>query len=158
MSLGNGISGKNGNVVVNGVSIYELTKWSGSFKSNNPAYSSNKTNGHKKRVPGIKDANGAMDGVWDPGNPIYGTNIAGQLREGVATQAYLYIDANQYYNVYLIVDQFKIDVDLDEGAIVGWSIDWAADGAWAIDTVVEESSESSSSSSSSSGSSSSSST
>ena len=148
MPLGNGISGINGDVVVLGVSLYEATKFSLMLKSNNQAYASNRTNGYKKRVAGVKDGSGNIDGVWDPGNPIYGTNIAGQLREGSTPQLYLYPNDNQYWNVYAIIDQFKIDVDFDEGSIVSWTFDFSTNGQWEQDTVIDESSNSSSSSSS----------
>jgi hypothetical protein len=156
---GNAISGQDGDVVISGQALYELKKWSASFKSANQAYGSNATAGYKKRVAGIKDCSGSCDGVWDPGNPIYGTGgVAGQVREGMAPQVYLYIDAAQYWNVPCMVDDFKIDVDLDNGDIVGWAFNFSGNGQWTFDTVVEESSASSSSSSTSSNSSSSSST
>ena len=159
MSAGNGISGQDGDVVIAGQALYEVEKWSISFKSANQAYASNVTAGYKKRVAGVKDCSGAVTGAWDPGNPAYGTGgVAGCVHEGSTPQIYLYIDASQYYNVPGIVDTFKMDVDLDNGNIVAWTFDFSGNGQWTFDFVIEESSNSSSSSSTSSNSSSSSST
>lgn len=154
-TAGNGISGKDGDVIVDGIAVWEAKKWSFTPKSNNPSYASNKTAGYKRRVAGIKDGTGNIEGVWNPGQPVYGTG-SGQISEGKEINPYLYINDNQYFDVPALADDFAIDVDMDNGDIVAWTSAFGSNGAWTNNTTEESSLSLSSSSSTSSSSSSSS--
>lgn len=127
---GAGISGKDGDVKIGTTSICEIRKWSFNPKSNNPAYASNKTGGYKKRVAGVKDGTGSMEGAWDPATPATAV-----INPGTSATLKLYINATQFYSVPSIIDSFKLDVDVDSGEIVGWSADFGSDGAWTDPTT-----------------------
>lgn len=151
---GDAISGINGDVLIEEDQINEVRKWSFKPTSNNPSYGSNKTQGYKKRVPGIKDASGSIGLAYAPGNPCYGTG-PGQIREGSQPEVALYIDDFHYISLQVIINSMAFEVDLDEGSIVTCDADFAASGLWTLN-LGEQSSSSSSSLTSSSGSSSSS--
>ena len=142
------ISGKDGDVIVLGTQVCEVTKWSINETSTNPTYASNCSGGRKRRSGGQLDAVGSCDFKWDPGRPLYGTG-AGQVKTGAAVRLALYIDDYQWIDVPAIISAFKLEVDIDAGAIIGGSFDWEESDAptW---HVGEESSNSSSSSSTSS--------
>lgn len=63
---GNGISGRDGTVKISSVDVKEIKKWSFNPKCSTPQYASNMTGGYKRTVPGIRDATGTIDGVFDP--------------------------------------------------------------------------------------------
>ena len=151
---GGGISGINGDVLIEEDQLQEVRKWSFKPTQNNPSYGSNRTGGYKKRVPGIKDATGSIGIAYIPGNPVYGVS-AGQIREGSQPELALYIDDYHYIDAPAIIDSMSFEVDLDEGSIVTCDAEFSANGLWTAN-FVEQSSSSSSSLTSSSGSSSSS--
>ena len=122
---GLGISGKSGDVKIGATSICEIRKWSFNPKSNNPAYASNKTSGYKRRVPGVKDGSGSLEGAWDPASPAISV-----IEVGTEVTLLLYITATQNYSVPSVIDSFKLDVDVDEGEIVSWTADFSTNGAW----------------------------
>lgn len=122
---GLGISGKDGDVKIGATSICEIRKWSFNPKSNNPSYASNKTSGYKRRVPGVKDGSGSLEGAWDPASPAVSV-----IEVGTEVTLLLYINATQNYSVPSVIDSFKLDVDVDEGEIVSWTADFSTNGAW----------------------------
>lgn len=122
---GAGISGKDGDVKIGTTSICEIRKWSFNPKSNNPSYASNKTAGYKRRVAGVKDGSGSMEGAWDPATPAVAV-----IDVGTDVTLKLYINATQFYSVPAVIDSFKVDVDVDGGEIISWSSDFATNGAW----------------------------
>lgn len=122
---GLGISGKDGDVKIGATSICEIRKWSFNPKSNNPSYASNKTSGYKRRVPGVKDGSGTLEGAWDPATPAVSV-----IDVGTEVTLLLYINATQNYSVPSVIDSFKLDVDVDEGEIVSWTADFSTNGAW----------------------------
>lgn len=122
---GLGISGKDGDVKISGTAICEIMKWSFNPKCNVPAYASNKTSGYKRRVAGVKDGSGSMEGAWDPATPAITV-----IDPGTGATLRLYINATQYYDVPAVIESFKLDVDVDTGEIVKWSADFGTNGAW----------------------------
>jgi hypothetical protein len=122
---GNGISGRNGDVLIGSTSVAEIMKWNFNPKSNNPAYASNKTGGYKQRVPGIKDGSGSLDFKLDPVNTIWATMDVGQ-----EMTLNLLIVGTQKYVVPSIVDDLKLSVEIDTGEVVGGTIGFSTNGAW----------------------------
>ena len=117
------ISGKNGTISFGGSSVADCTGWSITTTSNNPAYGSCDTAGWKKRVAGIKDSSGNFTAKYNGAIAI----AAGDTGSGVFT-----IDGSATYTVPIIVDQVQLEVDMDEGDTVGYSIDWSGNGAVVI--------------------------
>ncbi len=120
-----GISGKNGKVQVAGTDIAEVTKWSFNPTSNNSSWASSSTAGYKDRVGGSKDGSGTIEGKLDVTDPIYN-----QLEEGDEFTGLFYIDDTRFYEVPAIVDSMDLEVDIDDGEVVGWSIDFSTRGQW----------------------------
>jgi hypothetical protein len=119
------ISGKGGKAQIGSTDISEITKWSFNPTSNNSAWASSDTSGYKKRVAGVKDGSGSIEGVFDEEDEIYLT-----FEPGDSITLKLYIDASKYYSVPSLIDSFSIEVDLNDGEVVGWSADFSINGAW----------------------------
>jgi hypothetical protein len=128
-ATGNGISGRGGDVLIGTgptpTQVVEITKWSFNPKATNPGYRSNRTQGFTKRVPGYKDASGSIEGKWDPTNPI--TAVI-DIAQSVTLN--LQFVGTQRIIAPALVDSIKLDVNLDTAEIIGWSIDFSADGPW----------------------------
>jgi hypothetical protein len=122
---GNGVSGQYGDVKIGSTQISEVSKWSYNPKVTIHAYSSNKTGGYKKKVAGIKDGTGSIEGIYDPANPIMAT-----IDIGTAVTLKLYLTATVFYSVPAIISSLKLDVDIDTGDFVKYSSDFEATGAW----------------------------
>ena len=110
------ISGKDGSVG----SYAEITDWSLSLSSNNSSYASSDTAGWKKRVAGTKDVSGSMSGKWNGTAQV----AAGDEISGLV----LNLDATQSYTMDACIDTFNIEVDIDDGEIIGWSADFSIRG------------------------------
>ena len=125
---GNGISGITGDALIAGataVQIHEVKKWSWKPKAENKDYASNITAGVKKRIPGVKDATGTIDGVWDPYNPI-----TTQVDVGATITLHLQTTTAQYIVAPVIIDDLSIEVDIETGAVDSWTMSFSSNGAW----------------------------
>jgi hypothetical protein len=120
-----GISGKNGKVQIVSSDVAECTGWTFNPTSNNPSWGSCDGGGYKQRVAGVKDGSGSIEGKFNPDDPIYD-----HLEEGTSVVLKLYINATAYYRVPAIIDSFSLEVDMDDGDVVGWSADFSTNGAW----------------------------
>lgn len=129
MPTGAAVSGigavSGGGVKVGATTIAEVKNWSFNPKSNNPAYSSNKTGGYKERVAGVKDGSGSLEGVWDPADMFIAV-----IDVGTEVTLDLFITATQKFVVPAIIDDYDFTVDMDEGEIVGWTANFSTNGAW----------------------------
>jgi len=113
-----GISGKDGKVEIGGLQVAEITKWSFNTTSNNASWASSDTAGYKTRVVGSKDGSGSMEGKLDP-------DVGIPLEVGDEPVLTLRLDDTHYYTVYAVVDSFDLEVDIDDGDVVGWSADFS---------------------------------
>lgn len=121
-----GFSGKNGTVLIGATPVSEIRSWKFNPKSNNPRYASNKTSGYKATVAGVKEGSGSMSGAWDHTNDfITVTDV------GISVTLLLYSDASHFYSVPSVIDDYSIDVDVDNGEIVSWDSNFSTNGAWA---------------------------
>lgn len=125
MPTSNGVSGTFGDAKLGGVQISELCKWSANPKANITAYASNKTGGFKWRVAGVKDMTGSMEGKYDPATPIMA-----QIDVGSVVALRLYLTATGFYALNAMIENLKLNVDLDSGEPVSWSADWGSVGPW----------------------------
>lgn len=128
-----GISGKGGDCTYGttpGTQVSELTKWTFNPKTNCPAWASNKSGGFKKRVAGIRDASGSLEGKWDPTNPI-----TSGLQDGAMVTLNLITMAGSQFTVPAIIEGLKVDVDIDSGQPVAWSADFSITGPWTAPTA-----------------------
>lgn len=126
------ISGKNGSVETTSGSgggdgaQAEITGWTFNTTSNNPSWASSTNPGYKKRVAGVKDATGTINGKYNAANAIFDT-----LAPGVTATLTLKLDSGNYYTVPAIIDDFNLEVDMDNGDVVGWTANFSSNGAWA---------------------------
>ena len=60
---------------------------------------------------------------------------ASLLVEGASVTLLLYLDATHYYTVPAIITQFKVDVNIDTGEVIGGSANFDTDGAWTEPTL-----------------------
>lgn len=123
-----GFSGAGGSV--NGVT--EITNWSLTKTSNNPAYASGATDGVKTRKPGVKDSNGSVQFKL-PGSGALpydeGEEVTLQLATGTGAPGWASPVTGHTFNVPAIIDQIQLEVDVDNGEIVGGSFDFSGTGA-----------------------------
>ena len=118
------LSGKDGTLYIGAAEITPVSNWRLSITSNNPDYAANDTGGWKKRAAGVRDCSGSFDvKVDDSGNcPV---------AEGDAATLKLHVDdtGSNYYEVPAIVDRIEVDVDINEGRIVSYAVDFSGNGA-----------------------------
>lgn len=112
------ISGKNGTASVGG-SIADCTGWSLTWSSNNPSYGSTDTSGYKKRVGGVKDWSGSYSAKYNGG-----TTTPGQTAGGASFT----LDGSTSWSGDVIVDSVNLEVDMDDGDVVGYSVDFSGNG------------------------------
>ena len=113
------VSGKNGTVSVGGA-VSDATSWSLSMTSNNPSWASPATSGYKNRVAGIKDTTGS-----------YSAKVNGTIpTPGTATASCAFTtDGSATYTLNIIIDSVNLEVDMDDGDVVGYSVDFSGNGA-----------------------------
>ena len=125
------ISGKDGSVETTSGSgggdgaQAEITGWTFNTTSNNPSWASSTSPGFKKRVAGVKDGSGSISGKYNSANAIFDT-----LEVGVTVTLTLKVNATNFYAVPAIIDSFNIEVDMDNGDVVGWTADFSTNGEW----------------------------
>lgn len=119
------VSGKHGTVKIGSSDVRELTNWSGSFNPNNQAWNSNQTGGAKRRIAGVLDSSGSMAGKFDESDPIWNS-----FEEGDEVTLHLYVCQNppRYRVQPAVIGEVQYEVDIDDGAIVGWTANWEGNG------------------------------
>lgn len=124
MAVG-GYSGKDGTAKIGSTDIYELRGWKFNPKSNNPKYASNRTSGYKRTLAGVKEATGSMSGADDRANDFIAV-----VDVGTSVTLKLYTDATHFFSVPSVIDDYSMNVDIDNGEIVGWDANFSSSGAW----------------------------
>jgi hypothetical protein len=126
---GKGVAGVTGDALLGAggspVQIAEVRKWSFNPKGTNAAYRSNRTGGYTARSPGYKDGSGSCDFAWDPTNPI-----TSQLDVTDSVILQLQTVVGQRVVVPALIDDIKLDVDVEGATIIGGSFTFSANGAW----------------------------
>lgn len=117
------LSGKSGTVNVKGSAVSDATGWSINTTSNNPSYGSSDTSGWKSRVAGVKDATGSYSAKYNGAVAV----AAGDTGSGVFT-----LDGSATYTIPIVVDGITLEVDMDDGDVIGYSVDWGCTGALVI--------------------------
>lgn len=123
-----GISGKDGTVATAGGAVAEVTNWKLDMTSNNPAFASSDSAGAKQRVPGVKDGSGSLEAVA----LVADTGVDSELDEGDLVTLTLDTGDGPVYTVPSIIDKVAMEVDVDDGNLVKYAIDFSIDGAWTL--------------------------
>ncbi len=121
-------SGKNGLVKVGSTAVAEVTQWTFTKEAASSRYASSSTGGFKRSLPGVRSGNGQIEFKFDMA-------AASLLVEGASVTLLLYLDATHYYTVPAIITQFKVDVNIDTGEVIGGSANFDTDGAWTEPTL-----------------------
>lgn len=119
------ISGKDGKVKIGSTTLADITHWTLRTTALLSAYGSSATAGFRRRVAGIKDGSGTLDGKLDPADPI-----SDDFDEGASVTLLLYLDATRFYTVPAIIESFRLEVDIDRGEVLGWHAEFSTQGAW----------------------------
>lgn len=127
---GAGFSGKDGTVKIGSTDVCEIRNWKFNPKSNNPKYASNKTSGYKRTVAGVKEATGSMSGAWDNANDFLAV-----VDVGTDVTLKLYTNTTKFFSVPAVIDDVSVNVDVDNGEIVGWDANFSSNGAWTNPTL-----------------------
>ena len=117
------VSGKSGKVLIGSNSIGEVTKWSATFEASSSRYASSATGGYKASLSGVKSGSGSIDFKLD-------TLAASAVLEGASATLLLYVDATHFYTVPATIKNFKVEVNIDSGEVVGAAADFDTNGAW----------------------------
>lgn len=118
------LSGKDGTLYLGTEEVTPVTNWRLEKTSANKPYAANDTGGAKKRVPGVRDSAGSFE--------IKAADSANvPVDEGDAVTLKLHVDGSgaNYYEVPAVIDRLRVDVDINEGEIVAYVIDFSGNGA-----------------------------
>ena len=97
----------------------QITSWSLSITSNNSSWGSTATNGYKDRVVGVKEGSGSIEGKWNGSAPFaVGASVTLTLGTGSGS-----------FSVPCLIDGLSLDVNVDDGEVVGWSAEFSSNGA-----------------------------
>ena len=117
------LSGKDGTLHLGASEVTPVTDWRLEKTSAARPYAANDTGGARKRVPGVKDCSGSFEvKATDTGNV--------PVEEGDAVTLKLHVDGSgaNYYEVPALIGRLRVDVDISEGEIVAYVIDFAGNG------------------------------
>jgi hypothetical protein len=117
------ISGKDGRVKIGATTLAEITKWTLTTTSSNPAYASSATQGWKTRRGGVRDAKGEIRFKLDFSDPI-----TDDFNEGDSVTLLLYLDATRFYTVPAIIDSLAWEVDVNSGDVIGGTAEYGVTG------------------------------
>lgn len=117
------ISGKDGTLYITAVETTPITNWKLDKTSDNKAYHANSSAGSKQRVAGVKDSSGSFEVKCDDASNA-------PVTEGDIVTVQLHVDDStlNYYSLSAIIDKVAVDVDIDDGEIVAYAIDFSGNG------------------------------
>jgi len=118
------LSGKNGTLYISSSEITPVSNWRLQITSDNPNYAANDTGGWKQRAAGVRDSSGSFDVKVDSGGNC-------PVEEGDSITLKLHVDetGNNYYEVPALIDRIEVEVDINEGRIVAYGLDFSGNGA-----------------------------
>lgn len=118
------LSGKDGTVTWNSAQVSQITHWRCTETVHNSAWASSSTGGYKNRVAGTKDWRGAFAGKYD------GTIAAtvGQGSIGMPVELVLTIGPSESLTGNAIIDSIHLEVDIDNGEVVGYLAEFSGNG------------------------------
>ncbi|HEY1065908.1 MAG TPA: hypothetical protein VGE52_07355 [Pirellulales bacterium] len=118
-------SGKDGAVQIGSNIVGHVVAWRFTPRSRNPSWTSNATNGHKARLVGAKEGVGSFECKLDS------TGHAA-VAEGDFVTLNLHVDATgeNYMSIPAVIDEAPLSVDVNAGAIVGYTAKFSTRGAW----------------------------
>ncbi|MBN8625015.1 MAG: hypothetical protein J0M17_05965 [Planctomycetes bacterium] len=119
-------SGKDGRVLVDSVPIADVVRWTLRTSARSVSYASNATGSARRTVPGNVTAAGSI--------VFHLSADAAPLAAGDVVELRLYLDAERFYEVPAVIEAVELETDVDTGALVGGTAQFAADGPWTAPT------------------------
>ncbi|MEE9603281.1 MAG: hypothetical protein V3V75_08255 [Thermoguttaceae bacterium] len=128
------LSGKNGTLYISSSEITPVSNWRLRITSDNPNYAANDTGGWKQRAAGVRDSSGSFDVKVDSGGNC-------PVEEGDSITLKLHVDdtGNNYYEVPALIDRIEVEVDINEGRIVAYGLDFSGNGAVVANGILAKS-------------------
>jgi len=117
-------SGQYGQILVSGSTLVECTEWTMTEEVAEHTYASCSTSGWRRRVAGTKDTTGSCGGIFDPADPIHD-----YVTVGSAVTLLLYFATAKYHSVPAMITSIETNVNIEEGEIIRWTINWGGNGA-----------------------------
>ena len=118
-------SGKDGKVLSGATPIADVVRWTFRAMARSVAYASNKTGERLRQVPGTQSGTGTIAFQFNAASPA-----TSPLAAGSAVTLLLHLDATKYYEMPAVIEQLELQVDIDTGALIGGSAQFATDGIW----------------------------
>lgn len=118
-------SGQNGKIQIGSSTLIECTGWTFNMEVNTFRYATCQSSGSKKTIAGTKQGNGTLTGLYDPDDIV--ENLVGP---GDSVTLKLYLDADDFYSVPAIIKSVNVEVDIDNGDALKWTVEFETNGAW----------------------------
>ena len=118
-------SGKDGKVLIGATPIADVVRWTFRSTARGVAYASNKTGERLRQVPGTQSGTGTIAFQFNAAAPA-----TSPLAAGSAVTLLLHLDATKHYEVPAVIEHVELQVDIDTGALIGGSAQFATDGVW----------------------------
>lgn len=118
-------SGKDGKVVIGATPIADVVRWTFRNTARSVAYASNKTGQRLRQVPGTRSGGGTIAFQFNPAAPV-----SEQLAAGSVVTLLLHLDAVRHYELPAVIEALELQVDIDTGALIGGTAQFATDGDW----------------------------
>jgi len=120
-------SGKDGQVKVGTNQVGHVTKWTAETSANIDKVGTSDSSGWKDGAAGSKDIKGTIEGKFaDSGNALFeeGDTVALELLTDSETSPKGKMSGNA------LIASIGYEVDVDTGALVGFTANWEGIGAW----------------------------
>jgi hypothetical protein len=114
-----------GKVKIGTTTLADITHWTLRTQALLSSYASSATAGYRRRVAGVKEGSGTLDGKLDPDDPI-----SDDFDEGASVTLLLHLDATRFYTVPAVIESFRLEVDIDSGDVLGWHAEFSTNGGW----------------------------
>lgn len=127
MSSETALTGRDGKFSVEGSLVARITKWDVNPKlATKSEWGDSDGAGYTNRSAGRKDCTFTAEGKYDTGDECWDLFVEGDI-----ALALLKMNAALYWNFpRALCDDFKLSVDVDAAAVIGWTSGWGSDGQY----------------------------
>ncbi|MBA4019557.1 MAG: hypothetical protein C0483_20530 [Pirellula sp.] len=118
-------SGKDGKVLIGATPVADVVRWTFRSTAQSKAYASNATGERLRQVPGTRSGTGTVAFQLNAAAPA-----TSPLAAGSVVTLLLHLDAVRHYEIPSVIEHVELQVDVDTGALIGGSAQFATDGVW----------------------------
>lgn len=121
------LTGRNGKFVVDDTLVARVTKWSVNPKVGENTWGDSDSGGFTNRTSGRRDCTFDAEGKYDSSDEVWDL-----FQPGDCAEAVLWMNATTLYWAFpqALCSDFKVEIDVDGEAVVGFTSTWGADGAF----------------------------